>query len=110
LAWKIAGMYRISCERGKVYIGQTGHSTGTRIEEHHQHIRLYLPDISAMTEHSTDLGHSIQFQNTRILAMKTKTRGLHHKGAEKIELHPNNKEEGFSLSKAWNLLLQTLKK
>jgi hypothetical protein len=33
---------------------------------------LYHPDKSAIVKQSTDLGHSIQFQDTRILAMKTR--------------------------------------
>jgi hypothetical protein len=59
-----------------------------------------------MAKHSTDLGHNIQFQDTKIVAMKT--------GCMECiirEFHPSNTNRGgFSLSKAWKLLLQTLKK
>jgi len=46
-------------------------SKPSMIKEHHQHIKLYHPDKSAMAEHSIDLSHCIQFQDTRIQARKT---------------------------------------
>jgi hypothetical protein len=63
-----------------------------------------------MSEHSIDLGHRVQFQDTRILPMKTGCKEHIIREAIEIELHPNNvNREGFSLSKAWKPLLQTLK-
>jgi hypothetical protein len=60
---------------------------------------------------SLDLGHIIQFQDTRILATKTECMECIIREATEIKLHPNNmNREGSSLSKAWKLLLQTLKK
>jgi hypothetical protein len=41
------------------------------IKEHHQHIKLHHPDILPMAKHRRDLAHSVQFQDTKILAMKT---------------------------------------
>jgi hypothetical protein len=58
LGFKTAGVYSIPCKHGEVYIGQTGHSTETRIKEH---IRLYHPDKSAMAKHSINMGHRVQF-------------------------------------------------
>jgi hypothetical protein len=34
------GTHSISCECGKVYIGQTGWSIQIRIKEHEKHVRL----------------------------------------------------------------------
>jgi hypothetical protein len=66
-----------------------------------------------MAEHSTDLGHSNQFQqDTRILATRIGCMERVVREAVEVELHTVNMngEEGFSLSKAWKLILQTLKK
>jgi hypothetical protein len=71
LGLRIPGVYRIPCECGKVYIGQTGHSMDARLKEHQQHIRLEHLDKSAVAEHSVDLGHRILFDNTSVLATKT---------------------------------------
>jgi hypothetical protein len=76
LGLKTADIYSIPCKCCKVYTDQTRHSIDTRFKEHHWQIRLYHPDKSAMAEHSIDVGHSIQFQDIRILA--TKTRHMEH--------------------------------
>jgi hypothetical protein len=68
LALKMPGVYSIPRMCGKVYIGQTGCSTETRVKEHQRHIRLYHTKKSAVAEHSINLDHRIQLQNTSILA------------------------------------------
>jgi hypothetical protein len=70
LGLKTPGIYRILCERCKVYNGQTGHSSETRMEEHHWHTQLCHSDKSAMAEYNSNLGHYIQFNDTSILAKK----------------------------------------
>jgi hypothetical protein len=64
-----------------------------------------------MAEHSMNLGHCIQFQETGNLAKKSGSMECLIREAVEIELHPNNmnREEDFSLSKSWKSLLQTLK-
>jgi hypothetical protein len=106
LGLKTPGIYRIRCECGKVYIGQTGHSVDTRLKEHQRHLRLEHP-----AEHSIELDHHIQFHNTAILA--SKSRYLDHiiMEAIEIELHPNNmnKKTGFCLNKSWKPIICSLK-
>jgi hypothetical protein len=65
-----------------------------------------------MAKHSTDMGHNIQFQDTRILVTKTGCMKHVIREAIETELQPDNmnREEGFPLSKAWKPLLQTMKK
>ena len=65
------GIYRIPCECGKVYIGQSGRSVQLRIKEHGRHIRLAQPDKSAVAEHSFNEDHTIRVQETKLLAVKT---------------------------------------
>jgi hypothetical protein len=112
LGLRTSGIYRIPCECGKVYIGQTGLSVDARLKEHQRHICLEHPDKSAMTDYSVDLGHLIQFHSTSILA--TKTQNMDHivREATEIELHPNNmsREMGFCVSKSWKPLICSLKK
>jgi hypothetical protein len=45
----VSGIYRMPCERGKVCIGQTGRSIGTRCKEHMRFMRL--SEKSAVAEH-----------------------------------------------------------
>jgi hypothetical protein len=111
LGLRTPGVYRIPCECGRVYIGQTGHSVDIRIKEHQRHIRLYHPDKSAIAEHSIDQGHRIQSHDASILATKTRYIDCVVREAIEIELHPYNinREGGFCLSKSWKPLIGSLK-
>jgi hypothetical protein len=71
LGLRIPGVYRIPCECGRVYIGQTGRSVDIRVKENQRHIRLEHPDKSAVAEHSIDHGHCNTFHNTSILTTKS---------------------------------------
>jgi hypothetical protein len=61
--------------------------------------------MSAVAEHSINLGHHIQLHNTSILAKKSRCMDRIIREAIRIELHPNNinREDGFSLSKSWKI-------
>ena len=50
-------VYRIPCECGKVYIGETGRSMHERIKEHDRDIRLARTQTSAVSEHAHKTGH-----------------------------------------------------
>ena len=50
-------VYRIPCECGKVYIGETGRSMQQRIKEHDRDIRLARTQTSAVSEHAHMTGH-----------------------------------------------------
>jgi hypothetical protein len=107
----MVGVCSIPFECGKVNIGQTGHSVEMRVKEHCRHIRLYHPEKSVEAEHSINRGHWIQLQKTSILAKKLRWMDLIIREAIEIELHPNNmnREDGFSLSRAWKPLIRDLK-
>jgi hypothetical protein len=111
LGLRTPGVYRISCECGRVYIGQTGRFVDIRLKEHQRYIRLEHPDRSAVAEHSIDQGHRIQFHNASILATKTRYMDRIVRVAIEIELHPYNikREGGFCLSKSWKPRIGSLK-
>jgi hypothetical protein len=111
LGLRTLGVYRIPCECGRVYIGQTGRSVDIRLKLHQRHIRLKHPDKSAVAEHSIDQGHRIQFHNASILATKTRYMDRTVMEAIEIELHPYNinREGGFFLSKSWKPIIGSLK-
>jgi hypothetical protein len=61
---KTPGIYRIPCNCGTVYIGQSGRPIHLRLKEHDRHIRLAQPEKSAVAEHSFYLDHIIRLQET----------------------------------------------
>ncbi|XP_030758072.1 uncharacterized protein LOC115883811 [Sitophilus oryzae] len=101
-----AGIYRIPCSCGSVYIGTTKRSVGTRLTEHKRNCRLGQTEKSAVAEHALrDGDHKIQFEDTQVIAT---TSGYHPRlvrEAVEIHKHPNNfnrKEETFYLNRIWH--------
>ena len=50
-------VYKIPCECGKVYIGETGRAMQDRIKEHDRNMRLARTQTSAVSEHANETGH-----------------------------------------------------
>jgi hypothetical protein len=67
LGLKVPGVYRIPCECGKVYVGQTSISIEARCKEHMRHVHLKQSDKSAVAEHNFNTGHHIDFSSTSVL-------------------------------------------
>jgi hypothetical protein len=112
LGLKTPGIYRIPCECGKVYIGQSGRSVQLRIKQHDRHLRLAQTDKSAIAEPSFNHDHRVKLQDTKLLSIKTGYIARPIRQAIAIDLHPHNinREEGLHLSKAWKPLLHKIKK
>ena len=50
-------VYRIPCECGKIYIGESGRSMHERIKEHDRDIQLARTQTSAVSEHAHKTDH-----------------------------------------------------
>ena len=98
-------VYRIPCECGKVYIGETGRPMQDTIKEHDRDIRLVRTQTSAV---------STTTPNTTHFGMKFIDRDPHCytrrvKEAFQTRLHPNNnnRDSGIEIPEAW---MPTMKK
>jgi hypothetical protein len=111
LGLKVPGVYRIPCECGEVYVGQTGRSMEARCKQHMRHIRLEQPEKSAVAEHSINTSHRIDFSSTPVLE---KTAGyMDRLVKEAIEIRLNtrnfNRDDGFTLSQSWYPVINMLR-
>jgi uncharacterized FlaG/YvyC family protein len=100
------GVYKIPCDSGKIYIGETGRSVSCRIKEHERYLRLDQPEKSTIAEHAIKENHHIDFNNTKILARTHGyTQRLVRKALEILK-HPYNvnRDSGYNLSKTWSIL------
>ena len=102
LGLRTPGIYKIPCECGKVYIGQTGRTVQDRIKEHQRCIKLADFDKSAVAEHSLLTGHRILFSSTTVVDKATNYYDRIIKEAIHIKINDTfNKDVGLQLSNAW---------
>jgi hypothetical protein len=101
---QVEGVYRIPCQTcGKNYIGETGRSVKTRLEEHERAIRLGQSTKSAVAEHAA-LGHTIDLKEAKIVA---KVKGFKQRLVrEAIEISKEennnfNRDTGLKISRTW---------
>ena len=74
-------VYRISCDCGRVYIGETIRRFETRLKEHKEAHRKADTDTSVVAEHSWNTQHAIQWGETTILDQARRTKELKIKEA-----------------------------
>ncbi|CAH3113816.1 unnamed protein product, partial [Pocillopora meandrina] len=94
-------VYRIPCECGKVYIGETGRPMQDRIKEHDRDIRLARTETSAVSEHAHNTGHKPLWNEVKFIDRDPYYYTHRVKEAINIRLHPNNiVDSGIEISEA----------
>ena len=95
--------YRIPCECGKVYIGETGRAMQDRIKEHDRDIRLAHTQTSAVSEHANETGHLPLWNQVKFIDRDPHRYTRRVKEAIHIRLHSNNinRDNGIEIPEAW---------
>ncbi|XP_022111524.1 uncharacterized protein LOC110990735 [Acanthaster planci] len=96
------GVYRIPCECGKVYIGETGRGLTTRLNEHRAHGRWGDLEKSAIIKHSSTEDHQVHWQQAHLIA--NIEQWYPRRVREAIEIHKNRtvpQDTGFTISYIW---------
>jgi len=63
-----AGVYKIPCSYGKVYIEETGKMVNIRMKQHQRDVRLKHITQSALSEHNIETSHQILFDKMTTIA------------------------------------------
>ena len=95
-------MYRIPCECGLVYIGETGRNLSLRLKEHKTNCEK--AELETVATHSWTNDHLIKWNEAIILAMDNHK--FSHKTRESIEIekHSTIDQEGKPLDSTWRAL------
>ncbi|XP_071807993.1 uncharacterized protein, partial [Asterias amurensis] len=97
-----AGVYRIPCECGKVYVGETGRNLPTRLKEHRAHGRRGDFDKSAIVKHSHITDHRVNWEAAEIIAPIQAWHPRHIREAIEIHKHDTVPQDiGFHISDIW---------
>ena len=95
-------VYRIPCECGKVYIGETGRPMQDRMKEHERDIRLARTQTSAVSEHANNTGHNPLWNEVKFIDRCPHWYTRRVKKAILIRLYPNNinRDSGIEIPEA----------
>ncbi|XP_030841919.1 uncharacterized protein LOC115924186 [Strongylocentrotus purpuratus] len=103
---KRPGVYKIPCDCGKVYIGETGRDFDTRLKEHKTHHRRSDWDKSAIVKHAQQELHRIHWDKSHLI---TNIRHWHTRRVrEAIEIHQHNtvpQDPGLHINSIWHPIL-----
>ena len=103
-----AGVYRIPCECGKVYIGETKRNLPTRLKEHRAHGRRGDFEKSAIVKHSHIKDHQIDWQAAQLITPIDAWHPRRIREAIEIVKHDTVPQDiGFFISDIWRPILQT---
>ena len=105
-----AGVYKIDCDCGLSYIGQTKRSIKTRIKEHIADMKNNRTTKSAVCEHALKPNHFIRFDKPQVLVKESKYIPRMIREAIEIKKHPNfNREDGWQLPPVWDPVIKIIK-
>ena len=102
------GVYRIPCECGKVYIGETGRNLPRRLKEHRAHGRRGDFEKSVIVKHSHIKDHQIDWQAAQLITPINTWHPRCIREAIEIFKHDTVAQDiGFYISDIWRQLLRT---
>ena len=102
------GVYKIPCNCGKVYIGETGRSISTRLKEHKACYRQSQWEKSAIVKHAQQENHVIDWENSQLIHRTPNW--YNRRVREAIEIFKHNtvpQDTGLHISSIWNPLLRS---
>jgi len=102
-------VYKIPCECGKVFIGETGRAMQDPLKEHDRDMRPARTQTSAVSEHANETEHLPMWKEVKFIDCDPHWYTRRVKEAIHIRPHPNsiNRDSGIEIPASW---LPTIKK
>ena len=96
-------VYKIPCECGKVFIGETARSLFERIKEHNRQMWLARTQSSDVSEHRSAVGHYPVSDEVKLIDRDPHWYTRRVKEAIHTRLHPDNinRDREMEISEAW---------
>ena len=105
-------VYKIPCNCGKVYLGETERRLETRLKEHKDACRRGQFERSAVAEHAWTHQHAIRWEETSVVDWASRHMDLRLKEALSIQLTPKgerfNRDEGMELPGCWAATIRAI--
>ena len=103
-------VYRIPCECGKVYIGETGRPMQDRIKEHDRDIRLARTETSVVSELAHNTGNKPLWNEVKLINRDPYYYTRRVKEAIHIRLHPDNINSYLVRSSGFPMVAESARK
>ena len=98
------GVYRIPCECGLVYIGETGRNLSLRLKEHKTNCEKAELEKSAVTKHSWTYDHRMKWNEASILAPESHKFSRKMRESIEIEKHSTIDQKSKPIDSTWRAL------
>ena len=92
-----SGVYMVPCSCGKKYVGETGATIKSRIQQHRKAVFENKSNDSALAEHDTECGGDILWDNVSVLS--TESRFFRRSVRESLEIQRQGTVPGEGLNK-----------
>ncbi|KAJ2937676.1 hypothetical protein O0L34_g17486 [Tuta absoluta] len=101
------GVYKLDCDCGLSYIGETKRNVSTRLKEHIADVKNRHDRQSAVCKHIMDNPtHYVRFDKAAILVREKRLIPRKVREAIEIQKHPNfNRDTGWGISSTWTPLI-----
>lgn len=103
----LPGIYRIPCECGLVYIGETGRNLSVRLKEHLACCSKGQTEKSSVAKHTWTTDHRILWKETSLICQESNYFARRVRESVEIHKHRTIEQEGQQLNDTWTALLKT---
>jgi predicted GIY-YIG superfamily endonuclease len=95
-------VYRIPCECGRSYIGETGRPLAVRLREHRHNLKEGLLEKSKLVQHAYEEDHKVMWDQARVLEVESNSRFRKYKESAHIACSTNPiSQPSLDISPIW---------